>query len=234
MADKGTPTFESRVNEVITAASKSEEGKLVLPEGIDEAIAFAARAEIRRRDTQGAYTKNQQRLKELEAENDALAKSWEHDAVSNLSNLEQARLEELKVQDPDSWRSEIAKIEENKRNEFKEKRQSISEEASKMTELERRQMQLQQFNEDNPSIQLTDEVIENDIPPRFTRKLEAGELSFEEYLNQVAKYLNAGKAIDPGEKAPGGPSFANSRGSSTPSADAFGKQSSTEYSEEIF
>lgn len=165
-------SYESKVNEVITGSTRGEDGKLTFPEGTDESLAFSATAEIRRRDTQGAYTKNQQTLKALQAENEKLASSWESDAVANLSSTEQASLEELKVQDPDTWRSEIARLEEEKRGKFKERRTAISEEASQTTELERRGLQLEQFNKDNPEIELTDEVIENDIPPRITRKLE--------------------------------------------------------------
>ena len=234
----GTPsqntTYESRVNEVITAATKDNDGKLVLPEGTDEGLAFSAMAEVRRRDTQGAYTKNQQQLKALQAENEKLASSWESDAVANLSSTEQAKLEELKVQDPDTWRSEIARLEEEKRDKFKEKREAITVEASQMTELERRGLQLEQFNKDNPDIALTDEVIENDIPPRITRKLEKGEIQFDEYLTEVSNYLAKPKKIAEGEKAPSTPNFANSRGSSNPTTDAVNQQSKDDYTKEIF
>jgi len=229
-----TPTYESKVNDVITAATKGEDGKLVLPEGTDEGLAFAAMAEIRRRDTQGAYTKNQQTLKALQAENEKLASSWESDAVSNLSSTEQAKLEELKVQDPDTWRSEIVRLEEEKRGKFKEKREAITQEASQMTELERRGLQLEQFNKDNPDIQLTDDVIENDIPPRITRKLEKGEIQFDEYLNEVAAYLSKPKKLAPGETAPKTPDFANTRSSGSPTSEALNQQSKTDYKKEIF
>ena len=231
----GTPsTFESKVNQVIADTTKGDDGKLVLPEGTDEAVAFAATAEIRRRDTQSAYTKNQQKLKALETENNKLATSWESDAVSNLSNSEQARLEELKVQDPDTWRTEITKIEDDKRTKFKEKRQAISEEANQLTELERRGLQLEQFNKENPDLQITDDVIENDIPPRITRKLEQGEIQFDEYLAEVSTYLAKGKKINPGETPPKEPSFKDSRGGQTPSKEAIDAQNSDNYKNEIF
>ncbi len=230
----GTPTFESRVNTAITATTKDAEGKLVLPEGTDEATAFAVRSELRRRDTQSAYTKSQQSNKALTAENTQLAASWENDAVSNLSNTEQARLEELKVQDPDAWRTEIATIEDSKRVKFKEKRKLISEEASQGTELERRGLQLEQFNIDNPNVQITDDVIQNDIPPRITRKLEQGEIQFDEYLEEVKTYLGKGKKLAPGAKPEEEPNFAGSRGSRTPTDEAINAQSSNDYTKEIF
>lgn len=232
--DNGTPTFESRVNEVIAATTKDDKGKFVLPEGTDEATAFAAKAELRRRDTQAAYTKGQQSLKALQAENEKLASSWEADAVSNLSNSEQARLEELKVQDPEAWRQEIANLENEKRSQFQEKRQAISQEANQVTELERRQMQLEQFNQENPDVAITDEVIANDIPPRITKKLENGEIQFDEFLTEVATYLSKGKKINPGEKPPQEPDFNGARGSNAPSKEAVTKQDSNDYSSEIF
>lgn len=235
MSDKnGTPTFESKVNEVITNTTKDDAGKLVLPEGTDEATAFAVRSEIRRRDTQASYTKGQQRLKALEVENDKLAASWESDAVSNLSSTEQAKLEELKVQDPEAWRAEISNLEEVKRGKFKEKRAEISKEASQMTELERRSAQLEQFNTDNPTLVITDDVIQNDIPPRITKKLEAGEIQFDEYLTEVKNYLSKNKVIDKGDGTPNEPDFKNARGSSAPSKEAVAQQNSTDYTKEIF
>lgn len=230
----GTPTFESRVNTAVAATTKDAEGKLVLPEGTDEATAFAVRSEIRRRDTQSAYTKSQQSNKALTAENTQLAASWENDAVANLSSTEQARLEELKVQDPDAWRTEIAAIEDSKRVKFKEKRKLISEEASQGTELERRALQLEQFNIDNPDVKITDDVIQNDIPPRITRKLEQGEIQFDEYLEEVKTYLGKGKKLAPGAKPEDEPNFAGARGSRTPTDEAIKAQSSNDYTKEIF
>lgn len=232
--DNGTPTYESKVNEVIANTTKDEAGKLVLPDGIDEALAFATKAEIRRRDTQASFTKGQQRVKALEAENEKLATSWESDAVSKLSNIEQAKLEELKVQDPDAWRAEIATIEEGKRTKFKEKRQAISQEASNMTELDRRTAQLEQFNIDNPTLAITDDVISNDIPPRITKKLEDGKVTFEEFLGEVKNYLGKTKKIDTGDPAPNEPDFKSARGSGKPSKEAVHKQNSNDYTKEIF
>lgn len=235
-SNDGTPTFESRVNEVVNSSTVDDKGNLVLADGIvaDEAVMYAAKQVKRFRDTQSAFTKSQQQNKALVAENEKLAASWENDAVSKLSNSEQARLEELKVQDPDAWRTEISNLEETKRTQFKEKREAITKEASQMTELERRGLQLEQFNKDNPNVQITDDVIENDIPPRITRKLEVGEIQFDEYLEEVKSYLTKGKKLAPGVKLEEEPNFAGSRGSNTPTKEAVEAQNSDDYSKEIF
>ena len=230
----GTPTYADKVNEVIATVTKDESGKLVMPEGTDEALAFAATTELRRRDTQSAYTKGQQTIKALEAENTGLTNSWEEDAVANLSSAEQAKLEELKTQDPDAWRAEINVIEETKRTSFKDKRKAISAEAQNLTELEQRTLQLTNHNSANPDFQLTDDVIANDLPPRIVRKLENGESTFEEFLAEAGKYLGKSKKIDGGDEAPNEPNFAGARGTAAPTDEAAKAQSTSDYKNEIF
>lgn len=234
MSDSSTPSFEEQVNEVIASATKTDDGKTTFAEGTNEAIAYAATAEMRRRDTQSAFTKSRQKLKALEVENTKLAESWEQDAVSTLSKGEQARLEELKVQDPEKWRQEITQVEEDKRKNFQEKRQAITTEAQATTELERRQAQITAYNEQNPEAQLTDDVIENDIPPRITAKLKSGDISFDEFITQCNNFLTKPKKVATGDKPPKEPAFARSRGSHQPSPEAIAAQDSNEYKQETF
>lgn len=226
----GTPALETVINDTIAATTRDAEGKLVIPEGTEEAVAYAVRAEIRRRDTQAEYTKNKQALLALEAENQKLAESWEKDAIANLSSADQARLEELKVQDPDAWRAEITELETAKRAQFQEKRTAISQEASQLSELEQRKLQLEEFNTNNPNIVLTDEVIANDVPPRITRKLEAGTISFSEFLTEVSEYLSKGKAIDKGPKLDEQPNLGAVRGTKQ----NLSSKPESNYSDEIF
>ena len=224
-------TIEQEVNKLIEAVVKDDDGKLVMPEGVSEELSYAAKAEIRRRDTQAAYTKGQQALKALQVEKQKLAKSWEADAVANLSATEQAALDELKSQDPDAWRVKISEMEEAKRTEFKAKCETITADAQSSTELERRQLQLEQYNLDHPTEKLTDEVIANDIPPRITKKLQNGDIQFSQFLEEVAQYLAKGKTLAETAKPPETKSIATARGASQPSEQ---QQNTTEYNEEIF
>jgi hypothetical protein len=235
MSEEGKPkTYESLVNEVVANTTRDDAGKIVLPEGTDEAMAFAATAEIRRRDTQAQYSKGQQKLKTLTAENEALASNWEADAVAKFSPTDQARLEELKTQDPDAWRAELATMEDTNRTKFQEKRTEIAQEAGESTEIERRTAQLEEYNQANPDAQLTDDVIANDIPPRITNQLKNGEIQFDEFLTKVQTYLGKGKAIDTGEAAPNEPNFAGARGSGEPSDAAKKAQDSQDYNDVVF
>ena len=231
-----TQTFEEKVNTVVSQFTTDDNGKLALPDGVevDEATLYAARAEKRRRDTQSAFTKAQQENKRLMTENEKLALSWEQEATSQLPANEQARLEELKHQDPDAWRTELTKLEDEQRNRFQEKREGITKEVSQMTELEQREAQLAAFQEANPGLEITDQAIADEVPPRITRQLEEGKISFMEFLEQSKKYMTTTKVIDKGEKPTEEPKFAESRGGSKPSKEALEAQSSTEYNNEIY
>jgi hypothetical protein len=54
---------------------------------------------------------------------------------------------------------------------------------------------LEEFRLQNPDIPLTDEVLTNDVPPRFMNELNAGKYDYRTYLEKVVKYLNLGKEI---------------------------------------
>ena len=224
-------TYADKVNSLV--AQVDENGNL--PEGmeIDEGLQFAVNSELRRRNTQSTYTQSQQRIKALEAENAALAANWEQDAVANLSATDKAELDELKVQDPDAWRAKIGELEQANKEKFQEKRETISKEASQLTELEQRKADLAAFNEANPNFVITDDVIANDIPPRITNKLKNGEITFIEFLETAKKYVETPKVIQK-TKVEEEPDFANARGSRTPSKEAEQAQSSNSYKKEIY
>lgn len=226
--------IEVKVNELVSKVTKDDTGKLQFPEDADPALVVAARNEIRRRDTQSSYSKAEQRIKQLELENNQLASSWEQDAAHNLPSEEKARLDELKVQDPEAWRQEITKLEEQNKAKIKEKRETIKQETSKLSELDQRKVDLEEFAQNNPDLAINDDVIANDIPPRITKKLENGTISFKEYLEEVKSYLSKGKVVAKGDKPDATPDFAKSRGSATPSESAKKGQDKNDYSNEIF
>jgi len=230
-----TPSFEQRVQSIVSQATVDESGNLQLPEGIeaDEAVLYAAKLEKQRRDTQSAFTKSQQQLRAKEAEAARLAEHWQKDALANLSKADLADLEELKLQDPEAWRDKINALEEQQRAKFQERRNQVTQEAQQFTELELREQQLNEFNQANPDFQITDEVIENDIPPRITKKLEKGEISFGEFLEECKKYISKPKKIA-GSEAPNEPNLSRAPGGNAPSPEAVRAQSTNSYKNEVF
>lgn len=231
-----TPTFEQQVNQVVSQATFAEDGTMNLPDGVEanEAVLYAAKLEKQRRDTQAGFTRLSQEKKRLEAENAKLTENWQQDALKNLSVADQAELEELKMQDPEAWREKMNELEQAEAAKFSERRQAISQEASQLTELELREQQLEEFNKANPDFQITDEVIDNDIPPRLTKQLENGDITFTDFLEKAKKFVTSPKKIKGGDTPPNEPNLGAAAGGHKPSDQAREQQMNNDYNNEIF
>lgn len=205
MSTKNTPaekqTFEQQVNDVAAKFVVNDKDELTLPDDIKdvpEPVLYAAKLEKRRRDTQGAFTKATQRNKELDAEREALALRVESFALATLTPEQNAELEELKQTDPDAWRVKFNELETAAKAKLKDETTNISNKARQETEVQRRKRVLAEFHTANSDLVINDDVIANDIPPRFLKQLENGEINFEAFLDKCKGYLTAGKVIAPG------------------------------------
>lgn len=228
MADTNdTPSLEQEINELVEKLGDESFDKTT----VEPLKLFAATAEKRRRDTQSGYTKSQQELKRQQALANSLAAELETEVVSRLPAEAAAELEELKHQNPDEWHKKLKELEISQKAEVKARLETIAKEANGKSELEVRQEQFEAFAAANPEVQLTDEIIENDIPPRITRKLEKGEIDFATFLEQCKDYLQKGKVLAAPDKAPDLPNLGKvPGGSSTPS----GEQRDSSYESEIY
>jgi len=229
-----SPTFAQAVNTAVDNMTQGDDGKWSLPEGLDEATSFAANSERRRRDTQSALDNSTTRTKALETENSMLVSGWEKDVVKTLSSEQRTELDELKATNPDAWREKMDEYEETNRTTFAETRTNISKEANEGTELEQRTAALLEYNEANPDHQITDEVLDNDIPPRLLKQLENGDVNFAKFLSNVNQYMTSGKVIQDGEKPPTVEDMSDVGGSHTPSSEAVEASASESYVSETY
>ena len=232
-----TQTFEQKVTSIVSGLTSDEAGNLVIPEDLqlDEATKYAVVTEKRRRDTQSAYSKAQQRLRVLEAENNTAWETLEAEMSVSLTMEERTELEELKLVDLDKWRTRLNELEGKKKTTVATKRAAVTAKLSKEDELAMRVEVLKEYNEGNPDHQLTDDVIENDIPPRFTKQLEKGEISFEEFINKCSAYLKKAKVLQGATEAdPTEPDLSTVPGSSKIPAQALAKSSSKDYLNETY
>ena len=193
-------------------------------------------AEKRRRDTQAAYTKSQQKLKAIEAENAKLKEQLEARLKVELTPEDQDRLDELKYEDLEAWREEMNKIESRHISEARANLDELTGEARKAAEqefeLERRRQVLEEFNA-SVETPITDEIIANEIPPRITKKLAEGTITFEEFLSEVSDYLGTGKVVK-NEIVLNQPSLSEMAGGSKPSNYKPEASLSDSYSKTIF
>jgi len=212
------PSIEEVVNSLTDSMTKDDNGSWALPEDteVSPELAYAAMAERRRRDTQADYTRSRQDLKVLKTENEQLLTEWEKDAMSKLSKEQQEDLDALKHEDPDAWRTKLNEYEQANRESFGNRTKEIKEKAVNETELEKRTRLLEEHNAAYPDFQLTDDVIDNDLPPRLTKQLASGEITFEQFLATSAEYLGKPKVLDKGTKAPDEPNLGKAPGGSKP------------------
>ena len=193
-------TPQETLNRHMKEVKLDENGKYIYPDDIDPMLKLAMANAKSYRDNQSGFTKSQQSLKETEAEVTALrGKLAKFTSKSlELSREDRQELNELKESNPEEWRQKLNQLELEAKDTIKEELESATEEAREKAsgefELERRYAYLEQFNVGR-KLQITPELLDSDVPPRITKKLAEGEVTFEEYLDEVDTYLSKGKTV---------------------------------------
>lgn len=176
------PTLDETINDLV---GKLENKEFKLPDDIDPVLKYAVMAEKRRRDTQATYTRTSQALKRAEAERaELLAKV----NTTKLSEEQLAQLEELKLSNPEAYYTTRRDMELKAEAEFKENLEQVSITIDREAELERRAKYLEDFNKAN-DIVIDDDLVANEIPPKYLAQLDKGEVTFEQFLEKVRDYV---------------------------------------------
>jgi hypothetical protein len=189
--------FKEKVDGLVSKMVQGDDGNWALPEedakDLDEPTLFAVTSERRVRDTQGAFTKAQQAAKK----NEAIAKGFQERLLESdisLTKEQKFELNDLRKTDPEAWRTKLNEYETANRTNLSTELDEIRTKSSNKGELEIRKDQMAAFSEET-GVTLTDEVVANDLPPRFLKELEAGKVSFEEFLVKAGNYIKAEKVI---------------------------------------
>jgi hypothetical protein len=212
-----TEDFASKVNSAVKAMSFDKDTETWnLPKGLSDEVKYAATAEKRVRDNQADRTRLAQQNKVLEADKANLLAQLKEDSQVIIPTERKDELDDLKFSDPEKWRTEINKLEDSfTRARDKKISETLDANAQKV-ELERRTVVLSEFNQENPDLEINDDVIDNDIPPRIKDKLETGKISFDDFLGEVKDYLTSDKKIYQGDKTLNQPNLGDVGGGSTP------------------
>lgn len=182
-------TFESEVDAALKGMIKGKDGKNKFPDGIREEVRVAANNERRRRDTESELSKERARNKVLSEKVTKFVDRLAEGLAPTLTTEQKEELEDLKRDNPEAWREKLNAYEEEAITTLEEELELDEEEIEIVDEVSRRAELLQEFNEANPELALDDEVFNNDLPPRLTNKLSAGEMTFEEFLVEAKKFL---------------------------------------------
>ncbi|NCB95266.1 MAG: hypothetical protein EOM35_02180 [Negativicutes bacterium] len=229
--------FTTAVSQAVAAITRGDDGKYILPEGLSMEMRMAVIAEKRRRDTQSEFTKTSQKAKALEAENTALKKRAIGNVKIELTPELREELEDLKFSDPEEWRKRMNKLEQEAfskhKKELDDEMGQVSTEILNKDELERREEVLKEFLKSHEGFELNDDILANDIPPRFSKRLETGEISFETFLQEVYDYTKTGKVIKQ-EGVLNQPNLSKVGGSTSPEKHAERVDIIKSYEKEVF
>ena len=229
--------FTTAISEAVAAITRGDDGKYILPEGLSLEMRMAVIAEKRRRDTQSEFTKTSQKAKALEAENTALKKRAIGNVKIDLTPELKEELEELKFSDPEEWRKRMNKLEQEAfskhQKELDEEMGQVSTEILNKEELARREEVLKEFMKSHEGFTLNDDILANDIPPRFTKRLETGAISFETFLQEVYDYTKTGKVVKQ-EDVLGQPNLSKVGGGTAPEKHAESVDIIKSYEKEVF
>lgn len=174
--------------------------------------------EKRFKDTQASYTKSQQELKAVKAKLEVLEQLTQ--PTIQLDPTVQQELDELKYSDPEAWRQKMNTLE----NDARVRHQSLLSEAEKnasiQAELERRALVLNEYNSSHPNMPITQELIDFDVPARITKKLEKGEISFDDFIVEVHNFIYTPKTVGSANQVLNQPNLGKMGGGTTPSEGA--------------
>lgn len=236
--DEGTKqpeTFADNVEAAIKAVTTDKEsGKQVFPDGLSEEVVYAANAEMRRRETQGSYTKSQQELRQKEAELKTVKTFSKPIPKVELTVEQREELDDLKINNPDAWRTKMNTLENDAILKAEKEHAENLNEALTANELERRKGIFETFQKNNPEVIINDDVITNDVPPRYKQRLETGEITFEQFLENVKTYLSQGKVIQKDNLEKGQPNLTDVGGGANPGAKSIELDDVSQYEAEVY
>ena len=185
--------------------------------------------EKRFKDTQAFATKiaqekadKERELEELKAELSVLKETAKPSLT--IDPQVQSELDDLKYSDPDAWRVKMNELELKSKQEFHSKIDEAKQLSSQQLELQRRANILEQFQTEHPDVELTDELLNLDIPRRIVKELENGKVTYEEFLNNVYNYVKTPKVIGSTTKTLEQPNLSKTGGDDTPTKNSSSNQ----------
>ena len=196
--EQNTLTLGQQANEFLRSAQTDDGGNLILPDDIPNELKELVVTEKKFRDTQSGYTKSRQEVAELKAENEALLAKV---GSANISPEDQEALNAIKYEDPDRYFAERTRLENEAKTRGNAQVQDTlniarqtAQETYRQEELKRRTKILADF-QSNTGFQLTEDIINKDVPPRIQDKLKNG-MEFGAWLYEVKTYLDTPKRVE--------------------------------------
>lgn len=161
-----------------------------IPAKTDTIESLKAELEVankRIKDTQAEYTRSRQLLKAEQAKN--------KEVLEQLNSIQASvklpdEIEQLKLTNPDEWYAKKQQLEQQRIQTLQAKLTEAEQKAIQEDEKAHNSRLLEEFLVKHPDI--TEDFINYDIPHRMKLKLEKGEVSFAQFLDEVGEYHTKG------------------------------------------
>jgi len=223
--------YQSEVNRLLKETKVTEEGKFEFPADTPPWAKVAIANEKKFRDTQGSYTKSTQDYKLLQAENEILkGKLAGHTALTVEQNDE---LETLKLTDPETYFDKRTEYEAQAHTQYDTELTDVRNKTAKEIELERREQYIKDFNVSR-EVPITQELVDNEVPAKFFKQLDANEVTFEQFVTNVANYVDTPKVVGKGEDVTNVTNLSNVAGGDTPSKEKQYDNLAEDYAKIVF
>jgi len=154
----------------------------------DPVVQAAIIAEKRRRDTQAAYTKANQKALQLEKQVEILSSQVKPKIEDLLTEEQKEELEQLKYEQPDVWYNKMKQLEAELDKKLKEKLEVNSKEVTL-------QAVLDSYNIANPDKPLDKTTLELEVPPKLFKELEEGKIDYEAFIEKASKFIYGEKQV---------------------------------------
>ena len=223
--------YQAEVNRLLKETKVTEDGKFEYPEDIPAWAKVAIANEKKFRDTQSSFTKTAQEKKLLEAELNTLKEKLAE--ATALSEEQQVELEQLKLSDPDAYFEKRKQYEAEASDKFNSELSEVREKTKTELEIERRERYLNDFNKGR-EVPITQELIDSEVPAKFYKQLEANEVSFEEFLSNVANYIDTPKVVGKKDDVANVTNLSDVAGGSEPSKEKRYDNIAEEYASLVF
>lgn len=198
-------SFQDQVTEIVGKATDNGSGVMVLADDVlkelSEPLAVAAKTELRYRNTQSSYTKTSQKLKEVSTVNEKLIEHLTDQVTIHITPDQRRELDDLKRRDPEAWRAKLNEHETEARRILTEKLQGYEQAGKQMSELEVRAAKTAAFKE-TTGIEITDDVVDNQLPASYKTRLASGAITFDEFLELAGKFLTGSVVIKGAKDVP--------------------------------
>jgi len=205
--DSESKDLNTRISEALTRTD--ENGKLQFEENTDPTFKAAVQATHDARFFQKDFTRSKQEIAALKATQGVLEQQITSTSVA-LPAEQITELEDLKFTDPDSYFIKRTQYEEQASQATMTRVKEKTAKAIQDQTIVERGQTLQEFTQ-RTGIVITDEVLKSDIPPRLYNKIN--DMPFEDYLNEVAEYLNKSKVVKQTDEGLGGTDISKLAGS---------------------